>query len=281
LNRLSLAQLTINEACGPDLIEAAAQAGFDAVGLRVISPAGAVPHPMIAGNEQLLREVERSLAATGLSILDVNSFWITPQTTVENFKPVLDAAIRLRAPNILVVIDDRDLARGSAVLAECCAVAGPAGIKIALEFQPYGAVRSLDETVRIIRETGLPNIGIVLDVLHLYRSGRCAADVAALPAGMLAFVQFCDAPLAGPPREELRVESRGRRLYPGEGELPLFELMDVLPSGIILDIETPCARSLRLPAVEQARLAADATRRFLAAWKAGKKHIGQTKNALG
>src|SRR5262245_53671023 len=103
-NRLSLAQLTINDACGPALIEAAAVSGFDAVGLRVVSPAGVAPHPPIAGNETLLREVEASLAATGLTVLDVNSFWITPDITVEHFKPVIDAAVRLRAPHVLVVI---------------------------------------------------------------------------------------------------------------------------------------------------------------------------------
>ena len=109
MNPLSLAQLTINDACGPDLIEAAAKAGFDAVGLRVISPAGVVQHPTIAGDEAKLREVERSLSATGLNVLDVNSFWITPQTRAEDFKPVVDAAVRLRAPQVLVVIDDLSL----------------------------------------------------------------------------------------------------------------------------------------------------------------------------
>jgi sugar phosphate isomerase/epimerase len=270
MNRLSLAQLTVNDACGPALIETAARAGFDAVGLRVISPAGAVPHPQIAGNETLLREVEASLKATGLAVLDVNSFWITPQTTLADFRPVLDAAVRLAAPYILVVIDDRDLARGRVVLAQCCAAAALAGIRIALEFQPYGAVRSLAAAAAIVQETGPFRVGIVLDVLHLYRSGGTAADVAALPQELLAFVQFCDAPRVAPPFDQLRVESRGRRLYPGEGELPLDELMDALPEGITLDVETPCERALQLPIDVQAKLACDATRAFLARRKAAK-----------
>src|SRR5262245_13629696 len=171
MNKLSLAQLTINDACGPALIEAAAAAGFDAVGLRVISPAGVVQHPTIAGNEALLREVERSLAATGVSVLDVNSFWITPSTTADDFKPVIEAAVRLRAPHILVVIDDRDHQRARATFAACGAAAAAEGTRIAFEFQPYGAVPSLGAALDIVRGAGLSNIGIVLDTLHFCRSG--------------------------------------------------------------------------------------------------------------
>jgi len=270
MNRLSLAQLTVNDACGPALIEAAAAAGFDAVGLRVISPAGVVQHPPIAGNETRLREVEASLAATGLAVLDVNSFWITPATTLEHFKPVIEAALRLRAPHILAVIDDRNLARSRAVFAECAAAAQASGIRIALEFQPYGAVPSLAAALDVARSTGLGNVSIVLDMLHVCRSGATAAEIAALPSDTFAFVQLCDAPLAAPPFDQLRVESRGHRLLPGEGELPLFALMDALPDGMTLDIETPNLTVQHLPHAEQARRASDAARRFLAAWKAGR-----------
>ena len=268
MNRLSLAQLTINEADAPQSIEAAANAGFNAIGLRVISPAGVLAHPPLAGNEALLRKAERALAETDLAVLDVNSFWITAWTTRQNFLPVLDAASQLDAESVLTVINDPDLARARDVLAECCAAADPAGIKLALEFQPYGSVRTLGEAVAVVQGVGMPNIGIVLDVLHLYRSGGKASDLRSLPADLLAFAQLCDAPLAAPPATELRTEARSRRLYPGEGELPLFELMDALPADITLDIETPTERAAHLPVREQAQLAADATRQFLAAWAA-------------
>jgi sugar phosphate isomerase/epimerase len=270
VNRLSLAQLTINHADAPESIEAAANAGFDAIGLRVISAAGVLAHPPVAGNEALLRKAERALADTDLAVLDVNSFWITAWTTRQNFLPVLDAASRLDAESVLTVINDPDLARAREVLAECCAAADPAGVKIALEFQPYSSVRTLDEAIAVVKGVGMPNIGIVLDALHLYRSGGQASDLRGVPADVLAFAQICDAPLVSPPASELRAEARGRRLYPGEGELPLFDLMDALPADIILDIETPTERAAHLPVREQAKLAADTAREFLAAWAARK-----------
>ena len=198
MHRLSIAQLTINEADAPQSIEAAARAGFDAIGLRVISPAGVLAHPPLAGNEPLLRKADRALAATDLAVLDVNSFWITAWTTRQSFLPVLDAASELDAESVLTVINDPDLVRARDLLAECCAVADPAGIKIALEFQPYGSVRTLADAVAVVKGVGMPNIGIVLDVLHLYRSGGQASDLRGVPPELLAFAQLCDAPLAAP-----------------------------------------------------------------------------------
>jgi sugar phosphate isomerase/epimerase len=267
VNPLSLAPLTITHATPTEYIEAAAQAGFDAVGLRVVAPAGVVEEPPIAGNEARLREVERCLTANGLSVLDVNSFWITSATTREDFRPVLEAACRVRAGSILTVISDDDIGRASAVFAECCALAEPAGLKVALEFMPYGSVRNLGEAADIVERSGFRNAGIVLDVLHLFRSGGGPADLAGVPAERLAFVQICDAPLRAPAFDALRAEARGGRLYPGQGELPLFDLMRALPPGIALDVETPCAAASNLSAFEQARRAADTTRRFLADWE--------------
>jgi hypothetical protein len=49
------------------------------------------------------------------------------------------------------------------------------------------------------------------------------------------------------------------RLFPGEGELPLHELVDAMPAGSPLSVESPVAALARQPA----RLAFAATTRFL------------------
>jgi sugar phosphate isomerase/epimerase len=266
MHRLSLAHLTIDRADPFELIEAAAKAGFDSVGLRVISAAGAPVRPSLAGNPGLIARVEAFLVESGLEVLQVNSFWITPETTALDFPPVLDAAARLRARNVLVVIADPDLVRARMRFAECCAAAEPLGICIALEFQSYSPVRTVSQAVQFVETTGHANAGLVVDALHLNRAGGCPADFAGVPPARLLFAQLCDAPARKPAPEALRQEARAGRLYPGEGELPLFALMDALPKSIPLDIEVPCERVAHLSAMEQARLAADATRRFLRAY---------------
>ena len=195
----------------------------------------------------------------------MNSFWITPERTAVHFAPVLDAALELGAENVLVVIGDPDLARGTEHFDACCAAAEAAGIGIALEFHSYSPVRSLAQALRIVEENGYQGAGLVVDTLHFDRGGQ-PGDLAGLPEGRLRFVQLADAPATRPAPQDLRREARTGRLYPGEGQLPLFEILDALPDAVPLDVEAPLGASLILPAHEQARLAAEATRRFLSAW---------------
>lgn len=260
--RLSLAHLTIEAADSFQLIEAAAKAGFDSVGLRVISAPGAPARAPLAGNPGLIAGVKACLDDNGVQVLQANSFWITPDTTADDFQPVLEAAARLGAGNVLVVIGDPDPERAAARFAECCAAAVPVGIGIALEFQSYSPVRTVAQAMVMVEASGYPKAGLAVDALHLDRGGGRPSDLAGVPAERLLFVQLCDAPAARPPPEALRREARAARLYPGEGELPLVELMDALPDGVPLDVEAPCERTAHLPAAEQARLAAEATRRF-------------------
>jgi sugar phosphate isomerase/epimerase len=266
MHRLSLAHLTIDRADPFELIEAAAKAGFDSVGLRVISAAGAPARPSLAGNSGLIARVEAFLVQSGVDVLQVNSFWITREATAGDFPPVLDAAARLRARNVLVVIADPDLGRARMRFAECCAAAEPLGIGIALEFQSYSPIGTVAQAVQFVETIGHANAGIVVDALHLHRSGGSPTDLAGVPPERLLFAQLCDAPARKPLPEALRQEARAGRLYPGEGELPLFELMNALPKDIALDIEVPCERVAHLPPMEQAQLAAEATRRFLSAY---------------
>jgi sugar phosphate isomerase/epimerase len=262
--RLSLAHLTVDEADPFELIEAATAAGFDSIGLRVIPAAGAPARTPLAGDDDLTARVKKALALSGLSVLQVNSFWITPQRTAVHFAPVLDAALELGAENVLVVIADPDLARGTDHFDACCAAADAAGIGIALEFHSYSPVRSLAQALRIVEESGYQGAGLVVDTLHFDRTGGQPGDLAGLPEGRLRFVQLADATATRPAPQDLRREARTGRLYPGEGQLPLFAILDALPGAIPLDLEAPSAHVAHLPVQEQARLAGEATRRFLA-----------------
>jgi hypothetical protein len=50
-------------------------------------------------------------------------------------------------------------------------------------------------------------------------------------------------------------EARTGRLLPGEGVLPLNDLVAALPPGVPLAIEAPCRATADLPALERARRA--------------------------
>ena len=57
--------------------------------------------------------------------------------------------------------------------------------------------------------------------------------------------------------------SPNQRRLPGEGTLPLHEILDALPAGIPLSVELPMPKGEQRSAREWARTTAESTRRFL------------------
>jgi sugar phosphate isomerase/epimerase len=109
---------------------------------------------------------------------------------------------------------------------------------------------------------------VLVDALHLARSGGTPEAVAALPPGRIAYMQLCDGPAQSPPLESLAHESRNERRWPGEGEFPLDELFDGLPDDIPISVEVPRAVDASRSMEERALLAGAATRTWLAKYRA-------------
>jgi sugar phosphate isomerase/epimerase len=126
------------------------------------------------------------------------------------------------------------------------------------------AVRSLDDAVAFIGASGCANAALCVDALHLARSGGTPAQVAALARSQLAYVQLCDAPELLPAGQTLLDEARGGREHPGEGGLPLRELVASLTPDVALSIEVAHQRDEKRSVRERARQAAAAAHRFLA-----------------
>ena len=84
--------------------------------------------------------------------------------------------------------------------------------------------------------------GILIDALHVQRCGTDWGSWRAVDPGLLSYLQLCDAPLVpaacrrccgrpGCGDRDAVLEARAARLLPGEGELPLSELLAALPTG--------------------------------------------------
>lgn len=259
-NRLSLAPLTINEAGPLELISAAVAGGFDAVSLRVIRPPG-VETDVVAGAQ--VREIRDRASDLGIGIFSTTGIWLTPDFEVSQVQRALANAAALGAEYCLAAGYDDDDARLTANFATLCRTAARLGLSIGIEFMPYLAVKNIGDAVRLTQAAAQPNAGIIVDALHLARSGGAPVDVAAIEPSLISYVQLCDAPRDRPLMIERREESLRHRLYPGDGELPLSDLMDALPRNVMVDVEAPVAADARLPFDERARHAGDATRRVL------------------
>ena len=271
MNRLSLAPLTIGEAGPLELISAAKAGGFDAVTIRMIAAPGVETTAPVAGDKAMIAAIRQRLADNGIAAFGAAGIWLAPEFDVTQFDGALAAAAELGAVDFLAVGFDSDWPRLVANFAALCEAAAPYRLRVSLEFMPYLPVRTVADAARLLADADQPNGGIVVDALHLARADGTPADVAAVDPSRISYVQLCDAPRVRPATLERREESLRHRLYPGDGDLPLFDLMDALPPDVTIDLETPCAADARLPFDERARRAGNAARRFLEAYR---KHRG-------
>lgn len=262
---LSLSPLTILDAAPPAQVAAAAAAGFDTLGIRVAAAAGERVWPML-GDTPSMRETLARLAGTGMGVLDVELIMLRPDLDRDAALTVLDAGHRLGARFVLTLGYDPDEARLTDHFAWLCTQAAERGLRPGLEFMKYSQVQTLATAVRVVRAADHPAGAVLVDALHLHRSGGSPADLAEVPDPLLPYGQLCDGPLdpVWPSDEEARVESRTGRLLPGDGQFPLAELVRALPPGGALSVEAPVAALATLSPVERARHARAAAGRLLA-----------------
>ncbi|HEY7813054.1 MAG TPA: TIM barrel protein [Nakamurella sp.] len=267
---LSLSPLTILDAAPPDQVVAAATAGFDAVGIRVAPAADERVWPMLSDTPELRGTLAR-LADTGIGVLDVELIMLRPELDRSAVLAVLDAGHRLGARFVLTLGYDADEARLTDHFAWVCAEAADRNLRPGLEFMKYSPVQTLAAAVRIVRAAGHPAGSVLVDALHLRRSGGTPADLVGVASELLPYGQLCDGPLdpVWPSDEDARLESRTGRLLPGDGEFGLTELVAALPAGGALSVEAPVAALAGLPPVERARRARAAADRVLSAATGG------------
>jgi sugar phosphate isomerase/epimerase len=261
---LSLAHFTVIDADPIGVIDAGAAAGFDAVGLRIVPPPGAPPIVPVIGDYALQRQIKERLAATGLRILDTEAIWLLPEADASDLVPVLDTSVELGASYLIVCSNDPEHARAVENFARFCEASNKRGLRVMLEFLPYTKIRSLAEAYAFLTEAKPVNAGILVDAVHLSRSGGTPADVAEYDPGLFNMVHLCDVPLQPPSFENLRAEARGGRLYPGEGGLWLEDFVRAFPIDTAFAIEAPSARHAGLSPIERARSAANASRALIA-----------------
>jgi sugar phosphate isomerase/epimerase len=260
---VSLAHLTVLDADPLALIEAAAGAGFDAIGLRIVPPFAADPIVPVVGDAGLQKRIKRRLRDTGIAILDVEAIWLRPDTRIEDIRPALETGAALGAKYVLSVGFDTDTARLLDNFATLCGMAHGCGLRTMFEFIPYSTTGSLREAHDLLVAAAPANAGLLVDALHLRRSGGHPADVAAYDPALFSYVHLCDAPMAQPAVDGSRDEARRNRLYPGDGELWLDAFLDAFPPHTPVAVEAPNAACARLSVAERAKLAGAATRRLL------------------
>jgi sugar phosphate isomerase/epimerase len=258
---LSLSALTALELSPPQMVECAAQAGYDFVGLRLLPATDHEVRHDIIGATPLLRETKARLRDTGIKVLDVEILRLKPDTDVRAYRPMLDTAAELGARYVLVAGNDPDEARTVDRLAQLCDLAAPLGLSPSLEPMPWTDVKDIAQGARIVKAAARRNTGLIVDPIHFDRAGSSIDELSALPREYFGYVQFCDAPAERPADlDTLLFQARCERRIPGEGGIDLAGILRALPDHLPLSVEVPTQQWARTaPALERARKLREAT----------------------
>ncbi len=259
---LSLHQLTVLDAAPEALAAIAGQLGCQSVCLFTHVPEVVRHVYPLVGPEQL-QAVQAALSSAGVGVSNLEVFPLDGKTPAADFEPGLAIGAALGAKRATVHIHDADVETATARFAAFCDLAARHGIDAGLEFNAFSAVRDARIAAAIVRGAARPNGRVVLDLLHLVRSGGGVAEVEAI-ADLVDFVQLSDGPAEVAETGRWR-EAVGERGLPGSGAFPLAALLGRLRPGTIVDIEVPqtAARKAGQPPLERARRAVEAGRKLL------------------
>jgi sugar phosphate isomerase/epimerase len=261
----SLAHLTALSLSPPELVDAAAAAGYRYVGLRMTKVTPQEPHYPLASDPALMRATKTHLAATGIEVLDIELARVASRDNPREYLRFLEAGAELGARHVITQLPDADFARKTDRFAQLCELARPLGLTIDLEFPSWTETPDLAEAARVLRAADQPNGGVLVDLLHFARSGSRVAQLLELPAAWFHFAHVCDAPADVPTTTEgIIYAARFERLFPGEGGIDIHGILAALPRGIPYALEIPHATLVaQVGAKEHARLAISAARRQL------------------
>ena len=271
---LILAYMTLPHLAPPEFVSVAAESGYQGISLRMIpaNPPVEKPFPLLDGSPMLKETVTR-LKNTGLYVNDVEVFRLKSKFDATELKPVMDAAALLEARNFLVLADDDDEARVADNLARIAELTASYNIRTCLEFMIYVGVKTAEQARRVLAASGCEGIGIVVDPLHLERSGGAPDVIATFAPDQISSLQFCDAgarPDVGD-LEAVIAEARGGRMIPGTGTLPLKELLAVTPPAAPIAVEVPIRSMLdSTPETEIAAVMREATLQIISEYEASR-----------
>ena len=260
--KLSLDSLTLTDTPPQEAIRAAAEAGFDVCSLWVQAPP-LYPSPLLTSDKE--RDCAAIIAETGIEIQALEVFDLHSREALESYRPQLELGARLGGKAALTInYSNPDRAETAELLAMFADMARGCGLAVNLEPVCGGQSQTLAEARDLIRASGA-DVGLCFDPHHLIRSGGGLAELEAIEPGLIRYVQVCDGPIPQPP-EIIETEAVCERLYPGEGDFPLIELLRAAPRDVTVGVECPSLRraGAGMSALEQAREAMTSVRALLA-----------------
>lgn len=256
MRSVSLDCLSLPDVAPVDLVAIAGECGYGACSLWVQPPA---MYDVMLATPAMRSELEHALAERGVVLGNLEVFNLNSEDPVDACAPALALGAQLGA-GTATAIDfgppRDDIAERFAAFQRLCA---DHGLRALLEPISMGNVRTLRDGVEVIERARVEG-ALVVDCVHLVRTGGGADTLRATPRELVGHVQVCDGPAAIAP-DDIGVEATANRLYPGEGDFPLADILAAVPPGATVGVEVPNLARLQqgVPALERAAEAFAAT----------------------
>ena len=242
--------LSIAAGVHPDLspermVEVAAVAGWPACGVW-FDPA--------SWTDTTTRAVKQRFDDTGVVALDLEPIIPAPDHDDQGER-VIEAAAAVGARHVLFTSRLPDMSATIDRFSTLCDAASQCGVTLVCEFLPIFPLRSLTMARDVVSRHPISRAGILIDNLHLSRSGGTVDDVRAIDVRRFPYLQIADAP-SGAPTDfaGLLDEAINGRLLPGEGSLPISELLATVPyAPLSFEVRSRVLRDSFSDPVERAR----------------------------
>lgn len=241
----SLSHLMLLQSSPALTVDIAARCGYDFVGLRLLpSGPGGTAYPLMT-DKGMMRDTRTRLADNAMRVFDIESISLDAATVAENYLPLFEAGAELGARTVLASCYDPDPARMADHFAILCDEASKFGLMIHLEFIPWSVIKTPTEARALIESSQRPNARVLLDTLHLDRSGGSVQELSGLAHGMDYF-HVCDALAYDGGGDEERIHTaRFDRLLPGHGNIDLQPVIKAAPDDAVVGIEVPSDRMIQ------------------------------------
>jgi len=244
-----------------EYIDATLKAGYEAIGIRLYrAPGRTYNFNPIVGNPALMREVKSALAASGLEVFDIYSFYLRPEMEWDLILPALDFGGELGAKYVLVIGDDPEWERMCDSFGRLCDRIAPMRQTAVVE-ATVAALSPMSVAVKFMADCKRDNVGICLDPRQTFRDEHTFDVLHGQDAALLPYAQINDS--------SPFLSNAG--LLPGEGVVPLAAYLDALPADIPLSVEAQIPAGGVYTGAEWAKISVERIRRFLDGYAASKK----------
>jgi sugar phosphate isomerase/epimerase len=203
------------EADTADLVAAAAEAGFAALGI---------------GRQRADAAARDAYRAAGLRCHEVLALVVSkdePKTSA-TAEQLAEAAATMNADWVLTIFRAPLSSETARIIERCAAIFAEAGAGMAVEFSPLGPISSIAtglEVMRVGNRAG-GRAGLMIDSWHFCFGESTWDDLATVSLEEIAYIQFDDA--LAPESDDLMSETMSRRALPGDGILELDRFASTL-----------------------------------------------------